>query len=169
MNISTWTIERLEAYAATQHGQELERIRVVAQSHAYRSEDQKHVRLRWAKLSLDVNAKLHGNSSSLWDQARMASQNFAFRTWIIEHLGPDTDPDWDPGTLAADTLAALTLDPTQASTTAAHWQDLPVEQTGELRRHKNLTAHLATLVSYLQPGPARDQLVRWIEMRKHLP
>ncbi|MFC0532050.1 hypothetical protein [Phytohabitans kaempferiae] len=43
----------------------------------------------------------------------MLAHNFALRTWIIEHLGPDTDPDWDPESLAADTLAALTLDPTQ--------------------------------------------------------
>jgi hypothetical protein len=48
MDISGWTIERLEAYTATQHGQELERIRVVAQAHAYRSEEPKHVRVRWA-------------------------------------------------------------------------------------------------------------------------
>lgn len=34
-DISAWTIEQLEAYTATQHGQELELIRVVAQSHAY--------------------------------------------------------------------------------------------------------------------------------------
>jgi hypothetical protein len=169
MNISAWTIERLEAHAATQHGQELERIRVVAQAHAYRSQEPKHVRLRWAKLSLDANARLHGNSSSPWARARMTQQNLMLRTWIIKHLGPDTDPDWDPGTLAADTLAALTLDPGQASATAANWRDLPIEQIGQLRRHRNLTSHLSMLVSYLQPGPTRDQLVAWIEAREHPP
>jgi hypothetical protein len=99
----------------------------------------------------------------------MAHQNFWLRTWIIKHLGPDTDPDWDPSALAADTLAALTLDPAQASTTAANWPDLLPEQIGELRRHKNLTSHLATLVIYLQPGPTRDQVAGWIEVREHLP
>jgi hypothetical protein len=99
----------------------------------------------------------------------MAHQNFKLRTWIITHLGPDTDPDWDPGTLAADTLAVLTLDPGQAAMTAADWRDLPKEQTDELRRHKNLTSHLATLASYLQPGPTRDQIAGWIEIREHLP
>jgi len=169
MNISAWTIERLEAYAATQHGQELERIREVAQAHAHRSREPKHVRLRWAKLSLDANARLHGNSPSPWARARMARQNFRLRTWIIKNLGPDTDPDWDPGILAADTLAALTLDPGQAAMTAANWRNLPAEQRNELSRHNDLTYHLATLVSYLQPGPAKDQIVSWIEVREHLP
>lgn len=169
MNISAWIVERLEAYAAAQHGQELERIRVVAQGHAYRSQEPRHVRLRWARLSLDANTRLHGNSRDPWDRARMAHQNFKLRTWIIKHLGPDTDPDWDPGALAADTLAALTLDPGQAGTTAANWPDLPPEQIGELRQHTNLTSHLADLVGYLQPGPARDQVAGWIEVREHLP
>jgi hypothetical protein len=169
LNISAWPIERLEAYAATQHGQELERIREVAQAHAYRSNEPKPVRLQWAKLSLDANARLHSNSSSPWARSRMAQQNFMLRTWIIKHLGPDTDPDWDPGTLAADTFAALTLDPGQAITTAADWRNLPIEQISELRRHRNLTSHLATLVSYLQPGPVRDQLVAWIEAREQMP
>jgi hypothetical protein len=169
VNISDWTVERLEAYAAAQHSQELERIRVVAQANAYRSREPRHVRLRWARLSLDASTRLHGNSRSPWGRARMAQQNFMLRTWIIKHLGPDADPDWDPGVLAADTLAALTLDPDQASTTAANWPDLPAEQIGELRRHKNLTSHLATLVTYLQPGPTRDQIVSWIQAREHLP
>jgi hypothetical protein len=170
MNLSTWTIERLEAHAATQQrGQELERIREIAKAHAHRSKEPKRVRLRWAKLSLDANARLHGDSSSPWARERMACQNFALRTWIIEHLGPDPDPEWDPGTLAADTLAALTLDLSRASTAAANWPDLPIEQIDELRRHKNLTSHLPTLITYLQPGPARDQIASWIETRKHLP
>jgi hypothetical protein len=169
MDISAWTVERLEAYAAAQHGQELERVRVVAQARAYRSQEPRHARLRWARLSLDANARLHGNSCDPWGRARMAHQNFWLRTWIIKHLGPDTDPDWDPSALAADTLAALTLDPAQASTTAANWPDLLPEQIGELRRHKNLTSHLATLVIYLQPGPTRDQVAGWIEVREHLP
>jgi hypothetical protein len=169
MNISAWRIERLEAYAANQRGQELERIREVAQAHAYRSNESKPVRLRWAKLSLYANARFHSNSSSPWARSRMAHQNFMLRTWIIKNLGPDTDPDWDPGALAADTLAALTLDPGQAITTAANWRDLPIEQIRELRQHRNLTSHLATLVSYLEPGPVRAQLVAWIEVREKMP
>lgn len=98
----------------------------------------------------------------------MASHNFALRTWIIEHIGPDMDPDWDPEAVAADTLAVLTLEPSQASTAAADRQHLSIEQIGELRRHKNLTAHLAMLVGHLRPGPARDQVVRWIEVSKHM-
>lgn len=169
MNLSAWTVECLEAHAAAQHGQELERIRVVAQGHAYRSQEPRHVRLRWARLSLDANARLYANSCDPWHRTRMAHQNFKLRTWVIKHLGPDTDPDWDPGALAADTLAALTLDPGQASATAANWPDLPLEQISELRRHKNLTSHLADLVSYLQPGPTRDQVASWIQVRGHLP
>ena len=168
MDIGAWPVERLEASAATQHGRELEAIRVVAQMHAYGSDEPKHARLRWAKLSLDANARLHGNGSSSWDRTRMAQQNFMLRTWIIQHLGPDTDPDWDPRALAADTLAALTLDPGQASTTAVNWRGLPIEQIGELRRHRNLTSHRATLVCYLQPGQTRDQIVTWILVREHL-
>lgn len=46
---------------------------------------------------------------------------------------------------------------------------LPIEQIDELRRHKNLTAHLDELVHVLQPGPTKDRLVAWREVRKLLP
>lgn len=91
------------------------------------------------------------------------------RTWVIDQLGPDDDPNWSPETLAADTIAALALSPAEARALADHWRDLGVEQIGELRRHKNLTAHLDRLVNHLEPGPARNQLLAWAETRQHLP
>ena len=166
-DFDSWTIERLETFAATQHGEDLEQIRVIAQSHVYCSDEPRHVRLRWAKLSLCANERLHGDDP--WDHARMASQAFALRTWVIEHLGSSADPDWDPEILAADTLAALTVDPTDARKMSSGWRDLPIEQIGELRRQKNLTAHLDMLVDKLQPGPIKDRLVVWAEVRKLLP
>ncbi|MER5863733.1 hypothetical protein [Kitasatospora sp. NPDC002040] len=166
-SIDTWTVEDLEALAATQCGRVLEQIREFAQFHAYRSEEPKHVRLRWAKLSLLANRRLRGDDP--WNQARTAQQAFALRIWIIGHLGPDTDPDWNPETLAADTLAALALDSAEAGTLSVGWPDLPIEQIGELRRHKNMTAHLDRLLALLQPSPTTDQLVAWQEVRKHLP
>jgi len=169
-DLSAWTIERLEAHAAAlaPGSKALETVRVLAQSHAYRSGEDPHARLRWARLSLDANRRAHG--SGAWDRARMLSHDFMLRTWIIGHLGPDdADPNWSPEALAADTLAALTLDPGQAGTVPKSWHELPVEQIGELRRHKTLTAHLDTLIGYLQPGPARDQLSVWNQVRVRLP
>jgi hypothetical protein len=166
-DLSTWTIDRLEALATAQQGQELERIRVVAQSHAYRSGEPQSVRLRWAKLSLSANERLPGGNP--WDDARKDHQNFALRTWVIEHIGPGTDRDWDPEALAADTLAALTLDPGQAGALSANWRELPIEQIGELRRHKNMTAHLDRLMAFIPSGPTKDRLNSWIDVRKHLP
>lgn len=166
-DLSTWTVGRLEALTATRQGHELERIRVVAQAHLHRSGEPRPARLRWAKLSLHANARLPGDSS--WSRARKTRQNFALRTWVIDHLGPDTDPDWQPAVLAADTLAALTLDPDRAVALAARWRDLPVGQIDELRRHKNMTAHLDRLVDFVPPGPVRDRLVTWTWARTHLP
>ncbi|MFG1805437.1 hypothetical protein [Streptomyces sp. NPDC049040] len=91
------------------------------------------------------------------------------RTWVIEHLGPDAEPAWNPGVLATDTLAALTLDPAEAETLASDWRSLPIEQIGCLRRHKNLTAHLDRLIGYLRPGTTADLIATWIEVRKLLP
>lgn len=166
----TWSIERLEAHAATlaRGSKGLETVRVLAQSHACQPDEDPHARLRWAKLSLAANRRAHGDSS--WDQARMLSQAFMLRTWVIEHLGPDDgDTDWNPETLAADTLAALALDPSQAAAVSKSWDVLPVEQIAELRRHKLLTTHLDRLVCYLQPGPARGQLSAWSQVRGRLP
>ncbi|WP_405812743.1 hypothetical protein OG241_00525 [Streptomyces sp. NBC_01390] len=166
-DISTWTVDRLEAFTATQQSHELERIRVVAQSHAYRSDEARHVRLRWAKLSLNANARLPGDTP--WSHDRKTRQNFALRTWIIDHLGPDTDSDWDPEVLAADTLAALVLDPSEVTALSTNWSDLPIERIGELRRYKSKTAHLDRLLDFLPPGPDKDQLITWTEVREHLP
>jgi hypothetical protein len=166
-DLSTWTIERLEAFAPAQDGQELERVRVVAQSRAYWSDEPGPVRRRWATLSLRANERLRGDGP--WHRARAASRDFVLRTWIIEHLGPDPVPDWNPETLAADTLAALTLDPSHARALSADWRGLPREQIGELRRHKNLTAHVGRLVDVLRPGPTKDRLLAWIAVRDFLP
>ena len=92
------------------------------------------------------------------------------RMWVIDHLGPDNETqDWSPETLAADTIAALSLTPVEARARADQWRDLPIEQIGELRRHKNLTAHLDRLVCHLQAGPIRDRLLAWAETRQYLP
>lgn len=166
-DLDTWTIDRLEAFAAAQNGEELEQVRVIAQSHVYGSDEPRLARLRWAKLSLRANERLHGDGP--WEHTRMASQAFMLRTWVIEHLGPDADLDWNPDILATDTLAALTVDPDHARTISANWRDLPIEQIGELRRQKNLTAHLDRLVDLLQPGATKDRLLIWTEVRKLLP
>lgn len=92
------------------------------------------------------------------------------RMWVIDRLGPGrTAPDRDPEALADDTLAALALTPAAARALAGHWRDLPIEQIGELRRHKNLTAHAARLVAHLRPGPVGDLLLAWSRARPHLP
>lgn len=102
--------------------------------------------------------------------ARVTQQDFMLRMWVIDRLGPDdTDPGWSPEALASDTLAALTFTPAQAAALAGSWRDLAIEQIRELRWHKNLTAHLDSLVGYLAPGPARDQLVAWSAARQRLP
>jgi hypothetical protein len=167
-NLDSWAIERLEAFAATQRGEELEQVRVIAESHAvHRSDEPTHLRRRWAKLSLRANQRLPGDGP--WHHVRTTTHAFALRTWVIEHLGPDMDPDWDPEVLAADTLAALTIDPGDARTMSTGWRDLPIEQIGELRRQKNLTAHLDRLVHLLLPGPNKDRLATWLEVRELLP
>ncbi|KDN87703.1 hypothetical protein KCH_05380 [Kitasatospora cheerisanensis KCTC 2395] len=102
--------------------------------------------------------------------ARVAQQDFMLRTWVIDRLGPDdTDPDWSPEALASDTLDTLTFTPAQAAGLSEGWRDLPLEQIRELRRHKNLTAHLESLVGHLSPGPVREQLVAWTVTRPLLP
>jgi hypothetical protein len=104
------------------------------------------------------------------NSTRVAQQEFMLRTWVIDRLGPDnSNPDWSPDALASDTLDALTFTPTQAASLAEGWRDLPIEQTRELRRHKNLTAHLESLVGHLAPGPVRERLVTWTATRSLLP
>ncbi|MGW5349749.1 hypothetical protein ACWERV_04405 [Streptomyces sp. NPDC004031] len=165
--LSAWTVDRLEALTATRQGRGLELIRTVAQSHAYQSDESRSARLRWARLSLAANERLPGGTP--WEDTRKACQDFALRTWVIGHLGPGSDRDWDPGALAADTLAALALDPDQALVRSAHWRTLPLEEIGELRRHKNLTAHLDRLMGFVPEGPTKDRLVAWADVRGHLP
>ncbi|WP_369021326.1 hypothetical protein ABZ326_33290 [Streptomyces californicus] len=100
----------------------------------------------------------------------MAQQDFMLRMWVIDRLGPDdTDPDWSPEALASDTLDALSFTPPQAAALAEGWRDLPTGQIRELRRHRNLTAHLESLVGYLAPGPVRERLVTWTATRPLLP
>lgn len=166
-DLSTWSIDQLESHAATLQGRALEGVRVVAQFHTYQSDEPREVRLRWAALSLDANNRGHGDEP--WDKARMRQQEFMLRTWIIEHLGPGPEPAWNPDTLAADTLAALVLDPARAEGLASSWRDLPIEQIGELRRHKNLTAHVDSLIHHLRPGAAKERLTAWTTIRQHLP
>ncbi|MFI6864333.1 hypothetical protein ACIBKZ_31300 [Streptomyces sp. NPDC050421] len=167
-DLSAWAVDRLEeALSTAQDAREVERIRVIAQSRAYGCGDPDSARLRWAKLSLKANERLPGGTS--WNDARKSCQNFALRTWIIQHVGPGTDPDWDPEALAADTLAALTLAPGRARSLSTGWHDLPAERINELRRHKNMTAHVDQLVHLIPSGPTKDRLRSWIDVRKHLP
>jgi hypothetical protein len=168
--LSTWPIDKLRAFANNPgpQGQPLEAVRELAQAHAYQPDDSRQNRLEWAKLSLLINDRMHGDHPG--QRARRATQNFMLRTWIIDNLGPDpTDADWDPDALAADTLAELSLDPDEALGLAQHWRELPAGQIGELRRHKNMTRHLPTLTRYVTPGPTRDRLLQWIKARRQLP
>jgi hypothetical protein len=169
INLSTWTIDRVRSFAEdTDHLQELERIREVTSAHARRSTEPLQARLQWAMLSLQANERIYGNGP--WERERRARNNFRLRTWVIDHLAPVTgDADWNPDSLAADTLAELSLRPAEARALATQPHDLLPGQIDELRRHKNMTAHLATLIEHIQPGPVRDQLLHWEEVRQHLP
>ncbi|MEV6398874.1 hypothetical protein AB0M39_29510 [Streptomyces sp. NPDC051907] len=166
-DISTWTLERLRAFAAVAQDQDLEAVRCVAQTRAGCSDQPREVRLEWAKLALQASWSRHVEGP--WARARAAQHCFMLRTRMIDELGPDDDPDWSPQRLAADTVAELTLSPAAARALAEHWRDLPIERIGELRRHKNMTAHLDTLLDHLRPGPTRDHLHLWRETRRHLP
>ncbi|MFD7826381.1 hypothetical protein [Kitasatospora sp. NPDC059803] len=171
-DLSVLTFDQLAAFAERpgRHRGELEGIREISALRAYRSEDGlgPAERKRWAKLSLRVNARLHGDAP--WEQARMAQNDFMLRAWIIDHLGPDAqDPNWDPDALAADTLAELALNPAKAGALGARWRALPAEQIGELRRLKNLTGHLDLIIGHLRPGRSHDQLQEWLAVRPLLP
>ncbi|MEV7356985.1 hypothetical protein [Kitasatospora sp. NPDC091276] len=171
-DLSVLTFDQLTAFAERpgRHRGELEGVREISALRAYRSEDGAGPaeRRQWAKLSLRVNARLHGDGS--WGQARMAQNDFMLRAWIIDRLGPDAqDPDWDPDVLAADTLAELSLSPAEAGALGARWRALPAEQIGELRRLKNLTGHLDLIIGHLRPGRSRDELQEWLAVRPLLP
>jgi len=160
MDFGTWSIEDLTAYAEQRPGPGLSTIRVLAVGRAYRTDDSPDNRRRWARLSLLANARLPGDRSS---------DEFILRAWVIENLGPTSDPLWDPPSLAADILASLTLDPAEAGAMAAHWRDLPIDRIRELRRHKSRIGPAATLPAVLPPGPVRDRLQIWLDLRPLLP
>ncbi|WP_121179373.1 hypothetical protein [Streptomyces sp. 1114.5] len=166
---STWPIERLQAFTADAHDRsQLESVRVVAQQHAYDSNQPRDARRHWAELSLLANRRMRGDDVE--GSARALQQDFMLRTWVIVHLGPeDENSDWSPEALGADTLAALAYSPSEAAVLARDWRELPIEQIRALRRHKNLTAHLEWLIGHLQPGPTRDRLRSWMETRRLLP
>ncbi|WP_326623932.1 MULTISPECIES: hypothetical protein [unclassified Streptomyces] len=167
-DLSTWAVERLQTFAMDARGRQLEAVRVVAQGHAYSPYQPQEARRQWAKLSLLANRRMHRDSPG--GQSRAVQQDFMLRMWVIDQLGPnDKDPDWSPETLASETLAALDLTPSQASALAGCWRGLAIEQIRELRRHKNLTAHLDRLVNHIEPSPTRDQLLIWTELRRLLP
>jgi hypothetical protein len=182
-DLSTWPIDRLEAFtaepapfaaakpgphAADRRGLDLETVRELAGTNAYWPPDQpRTVRLRWARLSLQANRQLPGVTRS--DQVRKLNHDLQLRTWIVEHFGPFPDPDLQPEAVAADTLAALTLTPDEARAAAADWRDLPTPQILELRHHKNLTEHLGRLIPHLPPDHDVELLHRWITVRTHLP
>ncbi|MEH0508753.1 hypothetical protein [Streptomyces scabiei] len=167
-DLGTWSIERLRSFTERVQDGQLEAVRVVAQQHAYSAVGSPEACREWATLSLRANQRMSGDRS--WDRARKAHQNFMLRMWVIERLGPDPgDRLWDPEALAADTVSALDLTPVAARALAEHWPDLAIEKIGELRRHKNLTAHAGELVGRLRPGPVRDLLLTWSETRPHLP
>ncbi|WP_406087720.1 hypothetical protein [Streptomyces virginiae] len=165
---STWTLDQLQMFIQNARGQQLETARVAAQGHAYYSADPQETRRQWAKLSLLANRLMLPDGEG--HLKRVTQQDFMLRMWVIDRLGPDdTDPDWSPEALAADTLDALTITPAQAATLADGWRDLAIEQIRKLRCHKNLTSHLETLLGYLAPGRTRDQLLAWTSTRRLLP
>ncbi|MFJ6438274.1 hypothetical protein [Streptomyces sp. NPDC091416] len=116
---------------------------------------------------MKANERLPGGTA--WNDARKSCQNFALCTWIIQRVGAATDPDWDPEALAADTLAVLILAPDRALSLSTGRHDLLAERIGELRRHKNMTAHVNQLVHLIPSEPTKDQLSTWIDVRKYLP
>ncbi|MGW1842927.1 hypothetical protein [Streptomyces sp. NPDC001966] len=165
---STWTLEQLRTFVQNARGQQLETARVAAQGHAYDSAHPQEDRRQWAKLSLLANRLMLADSGGRL--TRVTHQDFMLRAWVIDRLGPDdTDLDWSPDVLAADTLDALTITPAQAAALADGWRYLTIEQIRRLRWHKNLTAHLEALLGHLAPGHTRDQLLAWTSTRRLLP
>lgn len=167
-----WPVERLraEAWAAAVGDRPvLERIRLVAQSHAYHDLDQPgEVRRQWAGVALLANRRMR-NGERVSPTADL-QLDFMLRTWGIDRFGAQDDcPDWNPGILASDTLDALAYSPSEARDLAGDWRRLPADRIRELRRHKNLTGHLDVLVRHLPAGPVREQLLRWVEAREQLP
>lgn len=96
-DLSTWTLDRLEAFTITQQGHELERVREVAQSLAYRSDEPRHVRLRWAKLSLNANSSgLVRFLSEWWGRSVVSlgpGLSGLLRAACLQPLTPAADPN----------------------------------------------------------------------------
>ncbi|MCP9210800.1 DUF6194 family protein [Streptomyces sp. NEAU-Y11] len=160
--------EHFRAFVGEAHGQELEAARLLAQDRAYEDGRSREERLRWAAVSLEASRRQATGGPS--HRARSRTQEFLLRMWVIERLGPDDrGGDWNPETLAGDTLDALELGPAEASALAAHGTDLGIERMRELRRHKNMTAHLEELIGHMRPGPVRDRLRAWAAVRPLLP
>ncbi|MEU8828139.1 DUF6194 family protein [Streptomyces sp. NPDC048636] len=160
--------EHFQTLVGEAHGQELEAARLLAQDRAYDDGCSREDRVRWAAVSLEASRRQGGGGRGRRTRAR--SQEFMLRMWVIDRLAPDDpDGDWNPEALAGDTLDALELSPAEARALAAHWSELDVERMRELRRHKNLTAHLDRLIGHLRPGPVRDQLGAWAALRPLLP
>jgi len=148
--------------------QELERVRTMTVLHAQDDRLDPEDRKRWAKLSLQVNTRMHGDG--LWERTRMVTQNFRLRTHIIDSLGPDPqDTDWNPDLVAREILAALTLTPAQARELSDHWQTRSKDQIGELRRLKSTIAPLQQLLRHIQPRPLHDQAQEWLAIQELLP
>ena len=169
-DISVWAFEQVQAWAnqSDHHGQELERIREVTVFHAQDEHLDPEDRKRWAKLSLQINARMNGDDS--WQQAGTATNNFGLRALIIDRLGPDPhDPDWNPYRVAAEILGSLTMTPSHARDLSDHWHTLSIDQMGELRRIKNVTAPLKQLLRHVQPGPICDKAQEWLAIRGLLP
>ncbi|MGW7297492.1 hypothetical protein [Streptomyces sp. NPDC054829] len=165
---STWDMDQLRRFVEGAPSEELETPRVAAQTHAYNPNLPEESRRQWAKLSLLANRLVTAEGEG--PLTRVKQQDFMLRMWVIDRLGPDdTDPDWCPEALAADTLRALRLTPAQAAALSDGWRDLPLDQIRRLRWHKNLTAHARCLLAYLPPGRTREQLQTWVSIRRSLP
>ncbi|MFC8823750.1 hypothetical protein ACFT9I_00115 [Streptomyces sp. NPDC057137] len=159
---------RERADRAGADGQEMEHLHEVALSRAQDGRLPAESRKQWAKLSLRINTRMHGDGP--WDRARMTAHNGRLRTMVIEELGPDPDDaDWDPAAVVSDIVSAATLTPPQARDLSVRWQERPIEQIGLLRRAKNVTAPLERLQHHLRPGPLHDLALEWLSVRKHLP
>jgi hypothetical protein len=63
----------------------------------------------------------------------------------------------------------LTMTPSYARELSDRRQTLSIEQMGELRRIKNITAPLKQLLRHIHPGPVCDQAREWVATRGLLP
>ncbi|MFD3492311.1 hypothetical protein ACFWWB_17330 [Streptomyces sp. NPDC058690] len=76
---------------------------------------------------------MQGDGSGVAD--REVTQDFMLRMYVIHHLEPDhKDPNWSSEGLAADTLGALSLMPSDVGASATKWRELPIEQVRQWPR-----------------------------------